>query len=151
MDNPFAGITKRRRERKVFQPGIYQGTLREVKSVQVEDKKTNEKVTKLVFVYYIESEDAEIPAFFKPSLADASHIVKFLKASFGDKFTSEIQSSEEKIWAFIKGTIGQDYNLVVTLSNGWNNISNAMPLKSKVSPTTEVPGDIKFSDDDIPF
>lgn len=159
MENPFSGVSRHRKERKVIDPGIYVGTLLDVKSVQVTDKKTQEKKTKVILSYYIPSEDAEIPAFFNPSINEASFIVKFLKASMGSAFTAEAQSSGDAIWAFIQSLVGKDYHLVVTQSDGWNNVQSAIPIKGKLPPApAPAPAlapqeDLTFSfnDDSIPF
>ena len=153
MDNPFNGVSRSRKERKVIDAGIYHGILTDVKTVQVTDKKTQEKKTKLLFVYAVPSEDAELTAFFNPSLADTSWIVKFLKASCGSSFTPEIQGSSEKMWAFIRGLVGKEWNLVVTQSNGYNNVQSAVPFKSSKAPAPAQPTeDVTFAfQDDIPF
>lgn len=154
MDNPFSNVSRNRKERKVIDAGIYQGTLTEVKSIQVTDKKTQEKKTKILFCYYIPSEDAEVVSFFNPSLADNSWIVKFLKASCGSSFTAEVQSSGDKMWAFVQGLVNRDWNLVVTQSNGYNNVQSAMAIKEKKAPAPpKVEDDVTFSlgDDQIPF
>lgn len=148
MENPFNSVTRMRKERKLIEQGIYQGTLTEVKSVQVTDKKTDEKKTKIVFSYQIPQEDTEIPIWFNPSLNDSSWIIKFLRASCGNLFTPEIQGSPEKIWAFCQSLVGKDFTLVVSLNNGFNNISSALLAKQK--PVIENQGTV-FSDDDIPF
>jgi hypothetical protein len=153
MENPFNGMTRNRTERKVIDAGIYQGTLVTVKSIQVTDKKSNEKKTKIIFSYYIASEDAEVAAFFNPSLADSSWIVKFLKAGFGSAFPAEAQSSGDKMWAFVQSLINKDYNLVVTQNNGYNNVQSAMPLKGTKPPAPQSSEELVFSfeDDKIPF
>lgn len=153
MDNPFNGVSRSRKERKTIDAGIYQGTLTEVKTVQVTDKKTQEKKTKILFVYYVPTEDAELSAFFNPSLADTSWICKFLKASCGDSFTPEIQGSPEKMWAFVQSLVGRDWNLVVTLTNGYNNVQSALAIKKKAPAPTQPSEDVTFAfaDDNIPF
>lgn len=149
MENPFNSVTRMRRERKLIEQGIYQGTLQEVKSVQVNDKKTNEKKTKIVFSYQIPQEDTEIPVWFNPSLNDNSWIVKFLRASCGSLFTQDIQSSPEKIWEFCQSLVGKDFTLVVSLNSGFNNISSALLVKPKQA-VVDNQG-VVFSDDEIPF
>ncbi len=154
MDNPFNGVSRSRKERKVIDAGIYQGTLAEVKTVQVTDKKTQEKKTKILFVYQVPAEEAELTAFFNPSLADTSWIVKFLKASCGSSFTPEIQGSADKMWSFVQGLVGKDWTLVVTESNGYNNVQSALPVKEKKAPAPlpQPTEDVPFSfDDNIPF
>jgi hypothetical protein len=147
--NPFS---KSRKERKVIDAGIYPATLVTVKTVQVTDKKTNEKRDKLLFSFYVPEKDAEIAAFFWPSCTDNAHIVKFLKATCGDAFTPAIQSDPEKMWQFINGLVGKDFSIVVTLSNGWNNITAAMIAKQatpqpKVEPEALTDEDLfEFSD-----
>jgi hypothetical protein len=144
-------MTRTRRERKTIEPGIYLGNLREVKTIQV--NKDGEKKTKILFVYYIAAEDAEVVSFFNPSLADTSWLVKFLKSSCGNSFTAEHQATGDKMWAFIQSLVGRDWNLVVTLSNGYNNVQSAVPVKEKkatpVSETEDVT--FTFNDDQIPF
>jgi hypothetical protein len=153
MENPFNGMTRNRTERKQIDAGIYQGTLVAVKSIQVTDKKTNEKKTKIIFSYYIPSEDTEVAAFFNPSLADSSWIVKFLKAGLGSAFPSDAQASGDKMWAFVQSLVNKDYNLVVTLNNGYNNVQSAMPIKEKKPLASAPTEDITFAfpDDQIPF
>lgn len=154
MDNPFNGVSRSRKERKVIDAGIYHGVLTDVKTVQVTDKKTQEKKTKILFVYGIPSEETELTAFFNPSLADTSWIVKFLKASCGSSFTPEIQGSSEKMWAFVRGLVGKEWNLVVTQANGYNNVQSAVPMKEKKAPTPPPPTEdvtFTFADDQIPF
>ena len=157
MENPFSGVNRSRKERKLIDAGIYVGALLEAKSVQVTDKKTQEKKTKVILSYYIPDEDAEIAAFFNPSINEASFIVKFLKAGMGSAFTAEAQSSGDAIWAFIQSLVGKDYNLVVTQTNGWNNVQSAIPLKGKkavaqaplLAPVEDVT--FSFNDESIPF
>lgn len=129
--NPFS---KARRERKLIDAGIYLSTLIGVKVVQVTDKKTQEKKDKIVFSFYVNEQDAEVSQFFTPSMSDNSHLVKFLKTACGDAFTPTIQGDRELMWKFIQGLEGHDYNIVVTLSDGWNNIQSAMRVKPKVAP-----------------
>jgi len=152
MDNPFSGVTRTRSERKTIPAGIYGGTLREVKPIQVTDKKTQEKVTKIIFSFYIATHDAEVSQFFRPSLSDNSHIVKFLKAVCGDALTPEIQGSSEKLWILVQSLVGKDYNLVITLTNGFNNVQTALPLAPQSPPLQPPTEDVSFTfSDDIPF
>jgi hypothetical protein len=147
--NPFS---RARKERKVIDAGIYPASLAAVKSVQVTDKKTNEKRDKLLFSFYVPDKDAEVAAFFWPSCTDSSHIVKFLKATCGDAFTPAIQSDPDKMWQFINGLVGRDFSIVVTLSNGWNNITAAVMAKqtaqqAKTQPEALTEDDLfEFSD-----
>ena len=150
MENPFNSVTRMRRERRLIEQGIYQGTLQEVKSVQVNDKKTNEKKTKIVFSYQIPQEDTEIPVWFNPSLNDNSWIVKFLRSSCGSLFTQEIQSSPEKMWEFCQSLVGKEFTLIVALNDGFNNVSSALLAKQKPATAIDNQGAV-FSDDDIPF
>lgn len=153
MDNPFSGITRTKRERKTIPASIYPGTLVQVKPIEVTDKKTNEKVTKIIFTFSIPSQDAEVSQFFRPSLNDNSHIIKFLKATCGDALTPDIQSSSEKLWILVQSLVGKDYNLVVTLTNGFNNVQTAMPVVPPTPLQTQAPSeDVTFAfSDDIPF
>ena len=148
--NPFS---RSRRERKVIDAGIYEATLVQVKVVQVTDKKTQEKRDKILFSFYVPEKDAEIAAFFTPSCADTAHIVKFLRTACGDAFTSAIQSDPDKMWEFVNSLQDRDFQIVVTLSNGWNNVQSAMAAKKKPSlakPTALTEDDL-FADDQIPF
>lgn len=148
--NPFSGALNRtRRERKVIPGGIYKGTLTDVKVVQVKDRENPEgpKKPKLLFAFHIDTHDVEVAQMFNISMADTSMLVKFLKATFGDAFTSEIQSSEERMWKFVQGLKGTEYNLGITLSNGWNNITTAFPITNHTA-QEEPP---QFPDDQIPF
>lgn len=147
--NPFSGALNRtKRERKVVPGGIYEGTLIDVKTVQVKDKENPEvKKTKLLLNFRIESHDVEVAQMFNISMADTSMLIKFLKSTFGDAFTPAIQASEDKMWAFLQGLKGTDYTLVITLANGWNNITTALPLAKKVAADEAPP----FPDDQIPF
>jgi hypothetical protein len=148
--NPFSGALNRtRRERKVVPAGIYQGVLIDVKTVQVKDKENPEaKKTKLLFAFHIDSHDVEVAQLFNISMADTSMLVKFLKSTFGDAFTPDIQASEERMWKFVQGLKGTDYNLVITFANGWNNIQTALPITKQVTKDEEPPA---FPDDQIPF
>jgi hypothetical protein len=147
--NPFSGaVSRTRKERKLIDAGIYRGTLTEVKSLQVTDKKTQEKKTKVLFSFYVAEVDTEVVQFFNPSLADTSFIVKFLKTLAGAAFTPEIQGSADKMWAFVKALEGADFNLVVTLTNGYNNVQSAMPIRGK---PVEGQVAVAFNDEDIPF
>ena len=122
--------------------------------MQVTDKKTQEKRDKIVFGFLIPEHDVEIAAFFTPSLADTAFIVKFLKTACGAEFTSEIQGDSEKMWQFVQALIGRDFNLVVTQSNGWNNIQSAMIIKPKTPLPVSKDAEAElfaFSDDAIPF
>lgn len=149
--NPFSS---NRRERKVIDAGIYPATLITVKVVQVTDKKTQEKKDKIILGFYVAQHDAEVVQFFTPSMSDNSHLVKFLKVACGSSFTPAIQNDREKMWALIQGLTGGDYNIVVTESNGWNNIQSAMQLKKAAvpnKPTDLANEDEFFGDDSIPF
>lgn len=130
--NPFS---RSKRERKVIDAGIYPATLVNVKVVQVTDKKTQEKRDKILLSFFVPEKDAEVAAFFTPSCADTSFIVKFLKTACGDAFTPAIQSDPDKMWTFVNGLQGKDFSIVVTQSNGWNNIQTAMMIK-KATPAT---------------
>ena len=124
--NPFS---RARKERKIIDAGIYPASLVGVKVVQVTDKKTQEKRDKILFSFYVQKVDAEVAAFFTPSCADTAYIVKFLKTACGDAFTSAIQNDPDKMWQFVNGLVGRDFSIVVTQSNGWNNITTAMLTK----------------------
>ena len=39
------------------------------------------------------------------------------------------------MWTFVNGLQGKDFSIVVTQSNGWNNIQTAMMIK-KATPAT---------------
>lgn len=149
--NPFS---RARKERKLVDAGIYPSTLMEVKVVQVTDKKTQEKRDKILLNFYMHQPDSEIAAFFTPSCADTAYIVKFLKAACGDAFTPAIQSDPEKMWAFVNSLKGRDFSIVVTQSNGWNNISTAIMAKKQEvkQPEPEALTDedlFKFADDAV--
>jgi len=134
--NPFS---RSKRERKVIDAGIYTATLTGVKTVQVNDKKNpGQKLDKILLSFYVDPLDTEVVQFFTPSLADTSHIVKFLKVACGDAFTPAIQADPEKMWTFVNGLVGKDFSIVVTLANGWNNIQSAMAMK-KQKPVTPQP------------
>ncbi len=148
MENPFNGLTRNRKEKKLISAGIYQGTLVEVKSVQVTDKATQEKKTKLVFAFAIPQEDTEISAWFNPSLSDMSSIVKFLKAACGSAFTSELQQDSQKMWQFVQSLVNRDFTLVVALNGNYNNIASALIGKEKPQAEAET---FTFEDDSIPF
>jgi hypothetical protein len=96
------------------------------------------------------AKDAEIAAFFTPSCADASHIVKFLKASCGDEFTPAIQNDNDKMWAFVNGLQGQDFQIVVVKNGQWNNITTAIKAKKK-TPEPQITEDdlFAFTDDTV--
>lgn len=126
--NPFSGLTRSRSERKLIDRGIYESELSSVKSVQVTDKKTQEKRTKVVFTFKLDS-GSEVSQFFSPSMSDLSHLVKFLKTIGGDGFTPEIQNNADSLWQYCKGLEGQRFQIVVTVNNGYNNIDSAMPMK----------------------
>jgi hypothetical protein len=141
--NPFS---RARRERKVIDAGIYQACLVGVKAVQVTDKKTNEKRDKVVLSFYVDEKDAEVAAFFTPSCADTAFIVKFLKTACGDAFTPAIQNDPDLMWKFVNGLVGRDFSIVVTQSNGWNNIQTAMMAKQqpkKVEPESLTEDDLR--------
>jgi hypothetical protein len=144
--NPFSAVTRTRRERKLIDAGIYEGTLADIKTVQVTDKATQEKKIKIIFVFALPEADTEISQFFNPSLADTSHIVKFLKTLGGASFTPEIQGSADKMWSFCQGLRGQQFNVVVTQSNGYNNVQSAMPVRRK-KPEPEV--SVALTDEDL--
>jgi hypothetical protein len=137
--NPFS---RTRRERKVIDAGIYPASLVGVKVVQVTDKKTQEKRDKVLFSFYVPGQDAEVAAFFTPSCADTAFIVKFLKTACGDAFTSAIQNDPDKMWQFVNGLVGRDFSIVVTQSNGWNNIQTAMLIKQQATPVTLTEDDL---------
>jgi hypothetical protein len=142
--NPFS---RARKERKLINAGIYSSTLTGVRVVQVTDKKTQEKRDKIVFSFYIPSDDTEIAAFFTPSCADAARIVAFLKTACGDAFTAAIQSDPDKMWQFVNGLVGRDFSIVVTQSNGWNNIQTAMMAKQQPKPEVMTEDDLfEFQD-----
>lgn len=131
--NPFSSS---RKERKLIDAGIYPASLMGVKVVQITDKKTQEKRDKVLLNFYVPEKDAELAAFFTPSCADSSYIVKFLKTACGDAFTSAIQSDPEKIWQFIRELVNRDFSIVVTQANGWNNIQTAMLIKQQPKKAT---------------
>lgn len=145
--NPFSS---NKRERKLIEAGIYPATLTTVKVVQVTDKKTQEKRDKIILGFFVEEHDAEVSQFFTPSMADTSHLVKFLKTACGSAFTPEIQNDRDKAWKFIQALSGGDYTIVVTQSNGWNNVQSAMAKKPTAKPTPLNEDDF-FRDDSIPF
>lgn len=144
--NPFSAVSRTRRERKLIEAGIYQGTLSDIKTVQVTDKATQEKKTKIIFTFDLPEAQSEVSQFFNPSLADTSFIVKFLKTLAGPAFTPEIQADGEKMWAFIQGLKGQLFNVVVTQSNGYNNVQSAMPVRRK---KPEEPVAVALTDEDL--
>jgi hypothetical protein len=146
MDNPFSTSSSKRKEKKLIPAGIYPSTLTEVKVVQVTHKESGEKKPKLLFNFAIPEADAEVAAWFWPSLSDKSHLVQFLKVVGGDDFTPEIQGSRDTMWNYIQSLQGEKYNLVVTNSNGYNNIASAVPVRVKGAPAPK-PVDL----DDIPF
>ena len=154
--NPFS---RSRKERKLIDAGIYQAKLVVVKTVEVADKKNpGEKVTKIIFTFGIPDNGAEVTQFFTPSLADASHIVRFLKTACGSAFTPAIQADPEAMWKFVNGLVGSDFTIVVTESNGWNNVQSAMAAKKKTEAKSDSPFPVAsseelftFSDDQIPF
>ena len=148
MENPFSNVTRNRKEKKLIDAGIYQGELIEVKSVQVTDKQTQEKKTKLVFTFAIPQEDTEISAWFNPSLSDMSSIVKFLKASCGSMFTADLQQSPQKMWEFVQSLVNRDFTLIVALNGSYNNIASALIAKQKPQVEAET---FTFDDDKIPF
>lgn len=126
--NPFS---RARKERKLVDPGIYTSTLVGVRVVQVTDKKTQEKRDKIVLSFYLNQTDSEVAAFFTPSCADTARIVAFLKTACGDAFTAAIQADPDRMWQFVNGLVGHDFSIVVTQSNGWNNIQTAMLVKQQ--------------------
>jgi hypothetical protein len=119
------------KEKKVIDAGIYNARLTTVKVVQVKDKTTGEKRDKILLAFHVADKDAEVAAFFTPSCADASHIVKFLKASCGDEFTPAIQNDADKMWSFVQQLQGQDFQIVVVKNGQWNNITTAIKAKKK--------------------
>lgn len=149
MDNPFS-TSKTRKEKKLIPAGIYPSTLTEVKVVQVKQKDSDEKKPKLLFNFAIAEHDTEVGAWFWPSLSDKSHLVQFLKVVGGDDFTPEIQSSRDSMWDYVQSLQGENYNVVVTNSNGYNNIASAVPVKVKPAPAAKASVAITV-DDDIPF
>jgi hypothetical protein len=151
MDNPFSSSSKTRKEKKLIPAGIYPSTLTEVKVVQVTHKETGEKRPKLLFNFFVAEEDAEVGAWFWPSLSEKSHLVQFLRVVGGDDFTPGIQSSRDSMWDYVQGLAGADYNIVVTNSNGYNNIASAVPVKVKGAPVVKQQSVAITVDDDIPF
>lgn len=148
--NPFKGLNRSKRERVVIPAGIYTAQLSSVKTVKVTDKKTGEKRDKLLFAFQV-PDQGEVCAFFWPSHADTSHLCKFLKIIGGGGFTPAIQADAEKMWQFIQELTFKDYQIVVTLSNGWNNIETALPVKTQPAPRVSEDITIDFSNDEIPF
>jgi len=148
MENPFSGMTRSRKEKRLIEAGIYQGSLVEVKSVQVTDKTTQEKKTKIVFAFAVPQEDTEISAWFNPSLNDKAQIVKFLKAACGSSFTADIQNNPQKMWEFVQSLVNRQFSLVVSLNDNYNNITSALIIKEKPQAELET---FTFSDDNIPF
>lgn|SRR5574343_787776 len=150
-ENPFKGTNRSKRERVVIPAGFYTATLSSVKTVKVTEKKSGEKKDKLLFCFQV-PDKGEVCAFFWPSQADTSHLVKFLKVVGGDAFTPEIQCDSEKMWQFVQDMCWKEYQIVVTLSNGWNNIETALPA-TPAAPTKKASEDItvEFSNDEIPF
>lgn len=141
--NPFSrSRSGGMKERKTIDAGIYPATLTTVKVVQVKDKTTGEKRDKILLAFLVPDQDTEVAAFFTPSCADASHIVKFLKASCGDEFTPAIQNDENKMWAFVQALQGQDFQIVVVKNGQWNNITTAIKSKKKVA-------EPQFTEDDL--
>jgi hypothetical protein len=148
MDNPFS-TSKTRKEKKLIPAGIYPSTLTEVKVVQVKAKDSDEKKPKLLFNFFIAEQDVEVGAWFWPSLSDGSHLVQFLKVVGGDDFSADIQSSRDSMWDYVQSLAGADYNLVVTNSNGYNNVASAVPVKVQGAPAK---ASVAVTvDDDIPF
>lgn len=137
------------KERKTIDAGIYNASLTTVKVVQVKDKTTGEKRDKILLAFLVPDQDTEVAAFFTPSCADASHIVKFLKASCGDEFTPAIQNDADKMWAFVKQLQGQDFQIVVVKNGQWNNITTAIKAKKKaVEPQFTEDDLFKFDDEE---
>lgn len=141
--NPFS---RARKERKLIDAGIYPATLMDVRVVEVTDKKTQEKRDKIVLSFYVPDKDTEVAAFFTPSCADTAYIVKFLKAACGDAFTPAIQSDPDKMWTFVNSLKARDFSIVVTQSNGWNNISTAILAKKQ---ETKQPEPEALTDEDL--
>lgn len=136
--NPFSrSRSGGMKERKVIDAGIYNAKLTTVKVVQVKDKTSGEKRDKILLAFVVPDKDAEIAAFFTPSCADASHVVKFLKASCGDEFTPAIQNDPDKMWAFVQQLQGQEFQIVVVKNGQWNNITTAIKAKKKEPVITE--------------
>lgn len=148
MDNPFSTSSKPRKEKKLIPAGIYASTLEEVKVVQVTHKETGEKRPKLLFNFSIPEADTEVGAWFWPSLSEKSHLVPFLRVIGGDSFTPEIQNSRDSMWEYVQSLQGEQFNVVVTNSNGYNNIASAVPVKVKAAPA---PKPTALDTDDIPF
>ena len=148
--NPFKGINRARKERIVIPAGIYTAHLSSVKTVKVTDKKTGEKRDKLLFSFQV-PEKGEVCAFFWPSHADTSHLIKFLKTVGGGSLTPAIQADPDKMWQFVQDLCWKDYQIVVTLTNGWNNIETALPVATKPAPRASEDITVDFSNDEIPF
>jgi hypothetical protein len=159
MENPFESITYTKRERKLLEPDVYIGVLTEVKKVAMPDKENpGQKKDKLIFSYFIESQDAELAAFFNVAMGENAGVIKFLTKSYGAATIDAIRQDKGLLWAFIQDMVGKDFKLFVSLNGKYNNIDSAIPVKKVAAVVPPTPKDAReiiaateMTDDDIPF
>lgn len=143
--NPFNHVTYKKKERVVVDPGMYTAVLKAVTPKRVQDKKTGEKVWKLIFEFNLSDTGTELNEWFTISQHEKSNLVKLVKTMGG--LTEEIRADKDAMWGLIKSKVGNFFTIMVTEDNGYNHITAATPQKSiKVTPkAVEVEDDIPFN------
>ena len=140
---------------KLVKPGFHEATLAEVKTKEMDDKKNpGQRITKVLVVFYIPSEDAEVTMWFTPSLFERSKLAMFLSATWPVDFQA-LKDKPQELWNFLLAQVGKDFNVAVQMSGQYVNITSAFPKNQPSAPVSpQAPafaGGVVVSDDDIPF
>jgi len=153
MENPFEGLTYKKREKKLLPPGKYEAELTNIRRVNVKDKKTGEEKPKIVFSFSIPKHDTEVAQFVYPSLKPGARMHQFVTMISGGTIPAADWDSFETLWPHVRLLVGCSYDLMLVVNGEWNNITAAIPhqLPSPTKPVAAGGAEPLFTDDEIPF